>query len=395
MWIPASVMMSCSWLSYVDRQALAVLSPVVLADTGLSAESYGVAVSAFSIGYMVGNPLWGSLLDFVGLRVGMVVAVALWTIASASHAWVGGLLGFAVARGALGFGEGATFPGALRTAMDSLPLSKFSRGMAIAYSGASLGAILAPIIVTPIALRFGWRAAFLATGALGAAWLLLWWAVAKPPLLPAHTRSALRILWPNLLERRFWLLAVSFSLGMAPLGVILYLAPLYLNRVHGLTQAQLGTILWIPALGWEAGYFFWGWVADRYVSENDRPAWIYFLLSALVLPVAATTLIQSWFAVVVLFFATLFATVGFSVVALRLGARAYGPGHTAMVGGIGAGAWSALNAGLLPLYGRWFDQLSYDAVFLSLSLIPLAGTLMWMWLSRRRIAQPEPAPTGA
>ena len=67
MWIPVVAMMTCSWLSYVDRQALAVISPMILRDTGLSAASYADAISVFSILYMIANPLWGSLLDYVGL----------------------------------------------------------------------------------------------------------------------------------------------------------------------------------------------------------------------------------------------------------------------------------------------------------------------------------------
>jgi len=109
MWAPSAAMMSCGVLAYIDRQALAVLSPTILQDTGLSAEAYATALSAFSFAYMIGNPLWGSFLDFVGLRVGMLLAVTLWTLASVSHAWVGSLLGLIVARAVLGFGEGAAF----------------------------------------------------------------------------------------------------------------------------------------------------------------------------------------------------------------------------------------------------------------------------------------------
>src|SRR5271154_6050857 len=189
MWVPVFVVMTASCLSYIDRQALAVISPMILKDTGLSAASYAEAISVFSVVYMIANPLWGSLIDYMGLRVGMLLAVGVWTLASASHAWVVGFLGFALARGLLGFGEGATFPGGLRTAADSLPRERQSRGMAISYSGASIGAILAPLMITPIALRFGWRAAFLFTGALGALWLIVWWFVARPPLVRAVERK--------------------------------------------------------------------------------------------------------------------------------------------------------------------------------------------------------------
>src|ERR1051325_6964529 len=97
-WTISGVMMVCSWLSYVDRQTLAVLSPTILMDTGLSAERYSEIVSAFSIAYMIGNPLWGSVLDYVGLRVGMLMGVTLWTFASISHGWMSAFAGFGAHR---------------------------------------------------------------------------------------------------------------------------------------------------------------------------------------------------------------------------------------------------------------------------------------------------------
>src|SRR5215469_10807213 len=201
MWLAPGVMMLCTLLAYIDRQTLAVLSPTILSDTGLSAASYTVALSYFSIAYMIANPLWGSALDYVGLRIGMLAAVTIWTFASVSHAWLSGFIGFAVARTVLGIGEGAAFPGGFRTAMEALPPGKQSRGMALAYSGASLGNIITPLIVTPIALWFGWRAAFLITGAMGAAWLALWWKVARPPLLlPAPPRSKPKFMLPSLFD---------------------------------------------------------------------------------------------------------------------------------------------------------------------------------------------------
>src|SRR3954447_9307761 len=103
-------MMLCSLLSYLDRQILAILSPVILAETHMSVQTYTEIVLAFSIAYMIGNPLWGAILDRIGTRLGMTLAVSIWTVASASHAVMSGFVGFAAARAVLGFGEGATFP---------------------------------------------------------------------------------------------------------------------------------------------------------------------------------------------------------------------------------------------------------------------------------------------
>ena len=379
-------MMVCSWLSYVDRQILATLSVVILADTGLSTERYTQVVSAFSVAYMIGNPLWGSLLDYLGLRKGMLAAVAIWSVASASHAWIGyGAAAFATlaaARVLLGFGEGATFPGGFRTALDSLPPDRHARGIAISYSGGSLGAIVTPFLVIPIAARFGWRAAFLVTGTLGFAWLALWTRVARPPYLRLPKRKPAKIIWPNFLERRFWALVCGYSLGAFALGPILYLSSLYLNRVFGVSQDDLKYYLWIPPAGWEAGYFFWGWAADRYASGKTRPAGMFVLLTILQLPLAGVTWIYSPALVMVVFFWSMFIAAGFIVVALRAASRAYPAEQSSMVAGLGAGTWSALVALLLPLLGRWFDQQRYTETFFLVTLVPAVGTTLWLWLTR-------------
>jgi MFS transporter, ACS family, hexuronate transporter len=262
MWVPSCAMMLANLLSYVDRQVLAVLSPTILRETGLTAEAYARALAAFSILYMIGNPLWGSLLDFIGLRKGMFAAVSLRAVASTAHAWMSGFWGFASARAVLGFGEGSAFPGALKAAAESLPPNRQSRGTAIGYSGASLGAILTPLVVTPIALRFGWRSAFLVTGAMSVCWLVMWAVIGRPPFMAEYKTESLKIAWPDFRERRLWLVVSSFGLGAVALGVVSYFSPLYLNRALGLSQKQLGEVLWIPLVGWEAGYYFWGWIAD-------------------------------------------------------------------------------------------------------------------------------------
>src|SRR5687767_2781315 len=134
MWVPCIGMALCSWLSFVDRQVLAILAPTILADTGLTAQNFTDAASFFFLAYTLSNPVWGSVLDFVGLRVGMLLAVGVWTAASMSHAWMSTFIGFALARAVLGLGEGATFPGGLRTAVESLPVNMRARGIALSFS---------------------------------------------------------------------------------------------------------------------------------------------------------------------------------------------------------------------------------------------------------------------
>src|SRR6266478_5209972 len=83
-WAPTTSMLLVSLISYIDRNTLALLIPTIMKETHLSVEQYGFIVSAFSIAYMISNPLWGAVLDRIGLRVGMLVAVSFWTAASVS-----------------------------------------------------------------------------------------------------------------------------------------------------------------------------------------------------------------------------------------------------------------------------------------------------------------------
>jgi ACS family hexuronate transporter-like MFS transporter len=384
MWVASVAMMLCSWLSYVDRQVLAVLSPTILQATNLNAQSYGEIVSVFSLVYMIANPLWGAVLDYVGLRIGMIAAVAIWSVASTSHAWMSGFLGFAVCRGFLGLGEGATFPGGFRASIDSLPPDRQARGMAISYSGGSLGAIFAPLVVVPVATAFGWRAAFFVTGLLGALWILIWLGVSRSPFLPTPRMKPQRLGSLNPLERRFWALVVSYSLGAVAISPVFYLSPLYLNRVVGLSQSDLGRVLWIPPLGWEIGYFVWGWIFDRFAADQDRPVFMFVLLGVLMIPFGFMGLVSSTAAVLALFFWCMFVTGGFQMLGLRTGARAYPGARIASVAGVASGAWAAVSAVIQPIAGRWFDQARYDWIFWGIALIPLVGVVAWTGLSRTR-----------
>lgn len=370
-------------LSYVDRGVLAVLSPMILADTKMNAQAYSEVISVFSFAYMFSTPIWGSVIDRIGLRLGMTISVVIWTVSSASHSLVRSFLGFAVARGALGIGEGSMFPGGFRTAMDSLPPEKQARGIAFAYSGSSAGSIVAPLLITPVALAFGWRIAFLVTPVLALIWLVLWRGTVKESAF-VHPVRATRLVFPNVFERRFWSLVASYALGALPVGAITYLAPLYLSRALGLTQAQLGYVLWIPPAGLEVGYFFWGWVSDRFAPSHPRPVWLIVLIAVLALPAAAIPWFHTAAGAIALLAGTMFAAAGMVVVTLRTGALAYAKEQRSMAAGIASSSFSAAVALVMPICGRLFDLRLYSRAFLIVAVLPLVGAIIWWLLPAHR-----------
>jgi MFS family permease len=402
LWVPAASMTLLGLLSYVDRSVLAILSPMILTDLHLSATQYGYAILVFSICYMIANPLWGSWMDRAGLWITTLAAVLLWSVASGSHGLMAGFLSLCVARGVLGFGEGATFPAGLKTVTETLPPEKRSFGLGIAYSGSSLGAAITPLLITPIAIRWGWRAAFATTAVMGLAWILLWFALKvsglytpprgdRPSRLSGGTSAKPR--W----SRNLFAAAAIYGLGAAPLAFGLYAAPLYLTRVVHVGQASLGHLLWLPPAGWEIGYLFFGRIADHLRrrdlargEEIGRRGAIFFVLSIASLGIVLTPVIARGpspvAGIMALFVFEMFIAGGFVVFALSDGMASLPKEQSAFLAGVCISAWALVTGAMMPWIGHLFDQKEYDATFWIVACLPLVGTLLWRWLRAARCA---------
>ena len=382
-------MLLVSLISYVDRSTLALLAPSILRETHLSGEQYGLIISGFSIAYMISNPVWGWILDRAGLRRGMAAAVAWWTAASLAHSLAGGFWSFGAARAALGLGEGATFPGGLRAVVQTLGSEQRGRGLAVAYSGGSLGALITPLVVTPIFLWWGWRAAFWFTGLIGMAWLAMWAVVSRrkdirePRPEPVRAGAAPR---PRAGDPAIWAFMSAYALGALPLGFVLYSASLYLAGPLGCSQEFIGKVLWVPPLGWEVGYFVWGALADRSLRRGEER------VAALGRMLGWCTLLNLLFAGVpaaglwgglALMFLAMFVSAGFVVLAVGYATHVYAAESAGLIAGTGAGSWSLLVALAMPLFGRLFDLHSYAAAFRVATAVPLLGYCGWYWLALR------------
>jgi ACS family hexuronate transporter-like MFS transporter len=379
-------MMLVSTISYIDRNTLALLAPTILRDTHLTNEQYGFIISAFSIAYMLGNPVWGSILDRIGVRAGMGAAVSLWTLASVAHAFAAGFSSFGAARAVLGFGEAATFPGALRTVVQTLPLEQRSRGIAVSYSGGSFGALITPVIITPVAAVWGWQGAFWFTGAVGAGWLIFWAILARRPDLSEHQKVEHGPA-PDLSvkDSRLWAFIGAYALGAFPSAFVLYQTSLYLSAVMHKSQLEIGKVLWIPPLGWEVGYFFWGWVIDRYAGAGSSiPALRrqFLILMFMSLPLAVVPRVESYALALAMLFFAMFITSGFIIGAVAYATCHYSTRHSGLIAGIGAGSWSAVVALVMPGIGRLFDLHLYNSAFELAALFPVLGWMAWRGLNR-------------
>jgi len=393
-WVPCFGMALCSWLSFVGRQVLNILAPTIIQDTGLTNQDFAAATSFFFLTYTLGNPVWGTVIDYIGLRKGMLLAVAVWTAASMSHSLMGSFVGFAVARAVLGIGEGGTFPGGLRTAVETLPPAKRARGIALSFSGGTIGAVMMPLLLGPLAISYGWRTAFVFTGVLGVAWMVIWAFIAKPPYLPATTARPHKAMWPNFRERRVWSLIFSYALPAISPGPVLTILALYLGQGLQMTQAEVNSVVWVPPLTWGIGYFFWGWAADKFAATNTRPIGLFLLLTVCSLTLGfATWTTSSTIAIALISFST-FIGGGFQMVALKAASFAFPREQSAMMTGIASGSWSLVNFILLnaigaglTIYGvrvfpgtNWINAKSWEEIFWLIAILPAVGVGLWMAL---------------
>jgi ACS family hexuronate transporter-like MFS transporter len=282
----------------------------------------------------------------------------------------------------LGFGEGATFPGGLRTVVQTLPPGKRGRGLAVAYSGGSLGAVLAPLIVTPVYRWWGWRGAFWFTGLIGGAWLLMWAFVSRrPDIRTPVVKAQSDTPAPSLRDPALWAYACAYGLGALPLGFVIYAAPLYLAGPLRCSQEFIGEVLWIPPLGWEVGYFIWGWLTDR---GHFPVLTLGVLCAVLSLPFALIPALSSVAGVLGLLFLAMFAGSGFIVLPVSYANTVYSSKHAGFIAGAGAGAWSAVVALAMPYFGRLFDQHRYTDAFFIATVFPVAGLVGWLSLAQLR-----------
>jgi ACS family hexuronate transporter-like MFS transporter len=290
--------------NYMDRQVLGVLKGPLQREFGWNEIDYGNLVFAFQAAYALGMIFVGRLIDRFGTRIGYAIAMVFWSLASMGHAIAFSLPSFVAARAALGFGEAGVFPASIKCVAEWFPRKERALATGVFNAGTNIGAIVTPLIVPWIAVHLGWRWAFLLTGALGFAWLVLWlWLYRSPEQHPYCTPSerkyiqsdpvapAGKIKWSQLLpHRQMW----AFAAGKFMIDPIwwfyLFWIPDYLQRTHGLHLTQIGlpilVIYVISDLGSIAGGWFSSSLIRRGVSVNAARKWAMFLCALCVLPIA-------------------------------------------------------------------------------------------------------------
>ena len=372
-------------VNYIDRQVLSILKPTLMGELHWSESDYGWIVFSFQCAYALMMPAAGRLIDKLGTRLGYALAVIVWSLASMAHSIAGTFRQFALARFGLGIGEAANFPAAIKTVADWFPKKERALATGIFNSGANVGAIAAPLLVQLVAVRLGWRAVFLVTGALDMVWLAAWLFYFRRPgehrsLSKAELSyircdgdedASSRIHYSTLLgQRAAWAFVLGKFLTDPVWWFYLFWIPGFLNRTYGLTLSGLGPPLICIYVAADAGSILGGWLSSALVARgwtlNAARKTAMLLCAVAVTPVISLLFVHDLWPAVALISLAAAAHQGWSANLFTLVSDTFpqrAVGSVVGLGGLGGAVGGMLVA---PAVGYWLDFSggSYGPLFL-------------------------------
>lgn len=257
-WWMCGALLLATMLNYMDRQTLSLTATQLKTDIHLDDARYGQLERWFSYAFAAGGIFFGFVADRIGPRRLYPVVLVGWSaagIASPLASWpaVAGALGDSASPGLgeyrwlfgcrtlLGFFEAGHWPCALLTARNILADTERPLGNSILQSGASLGAVLTPLVIQVIReVGFPWQTPFFVIGFVGLLWVPLWlWLIRRgdlryrPPPLRADVPSAHSL---NIVAQFVVLVIIVVTISLAWQFQRAWL-PKYLKEYHGYSEA--------------------------------------------------------------------------------------------------------------------------------------------------------------
>jgi ACS family hexuronate transporter-like MFS transporter len=283
-WYIAGLLCLASALNYLDRQTLSVLIGTIKEELGLNNASYGTINAWFLVSYGIMYAVSGRVIDYVGTRKGFLVFVCGWSVSNMLHIFAATVGQFSFFRFLLGVFEPGSFTGGVRAVSEWFPMKDRALAIGIFNAGTAVGSMAAAPIVSLIAVKWGWRSAFMVTGALGFVWGAAWWVLYRLPKdhprisveereLIANDQSGDSSEKPVAMSR---LLSMKEAWGCIlvraltdPISYFLiFWIPLYFQKKHGFDLKALGMFVWIPFAMAAAGNIFGGALPRFLISRG-------------------------------------------------------------------------------------------------------------------------------
>ena len=361
-WLLIALLFAGTALNYVDRQVLALLKPTLEAEFGWSDQDFAHIGSVFQLSAAGALLFVGWFVDRFGVRLAYGVAVAVWSLAGMGHAAAASVGQFVMARSVLAVAESVNTPAAVKAAATYLPLRQRSLGLGLVNTAPNIGAILTPLLIPPLALAFGWKSAFILTGALGFVWLAFW-VIGTRTLVPVNIAkpSKLEGNWGVLLrDPRSWAVIGAKALTDCVWWFVLFWGTDFLVKTFGLTQAEVGVptaiIFTLAALGAISSGFLFPWLLGRGLSVNAARKTSMAIYAVLILPIPLAITAGSATAAALIIGLALFAHQGFSTNIFGLAADVVPTARVASVMAAGGIAGNLTGTGIIELTGWCLDH---------------------------------------
>jgi len=393
-------------INYIDRQTLAVLAPTIRETFGMSNASYSRVVTMFLLGYTISQALSGKVFDRIGTRIGFMVFVGIWTVASMLHATARNVVQLGAFRFILGVGEAGNWPGAAKAVAEWFPVRERAFGMAIFNSGASVGAVLAPPLIAYVALNYGWRKAFFIGAGLSTlvmiAWFFFYRSPATHPRLSEREHQHIvsdqtaadaadvhsRRPWASLFRhRQVWaVIAARFFTDPIWWFLISWL-PNYLKSARGFSLALIGLFAWIPFLFADIGNLSGGAVSSLLIRKGwsvDRARKLVLVVSAILVPAGVAAVVTARTDAVAIAGISLiaFAFQSWIVNIHTIPSDCFPKQDVGSVFGIGGTAAGISSMLFTLLVGYLVDRFSYTPVFILVGLMGPLALLLFLAIMR-------------
>jgi MFS transporter, ACS family, hexuronate transporter len=407
-WYIGGLLFLSTVVNYIDRQTLNVLGPTLKTEYQWSNQDFGWVLIAFRLAYAVGQTIAGRVIDALGTRRGLSLAVLWYSVAAMLTAFANGFWSFAGCRFLLGLGEAGNWPGATKAVSEWFPRRETGWAVALFDSGSSIGGVIAPIVVFSLVAWLGsWRPAFVITGALGLIWLLVFRRVYQRPeehprlsreerdyILAgrddASTTSGEPLGYRTLLRLpQTWGYIVSKTFTDPVWFFITDWSAVYLATKGFKPEESLAAFL-VPFLAADLGNFFGGGVSSMLIARGwgvGAARKLIAVIGGLGMMMLIPTVWTSSLTVIVTCFAiATFSYAAFSTIILNLPADVFPSPSVASVSGLGGTGAGFGTITAIVITGWVADRYSFEPILLGASIIPLVAMVAVLTLVRNTSA---------
>lgn len=218
-WTICGLLFFATTINYLDRQVLSLTwDEFIKPEFHWDESHYGTITSFFSIFYATCMLFAGRFIEWMGTKKGFLWAIGVWSVGACLHAVCGlvtesfvglhsaaelaaatgdvavmiatiSMWCFLIARGILALGESGNFPAAIKATAEYFPKKDRAYATSIFNSGASIGALFAPLSIPPLANHFGWEISFVIIGVIGFVWMGFWVFLYDKPAKSKHVNA--------------------------------------------------------------------------------------------------------------------------------------------------------------------------------------------------------------